>query len=89
MIPFRSTFELLFPWVMLVALIFVSWIYVLIPSARKRYEWLTWRFLRAKNNEQKQFENALALAVFLLIALTSTTPLIFALVPGLMAYEKA
>jgi hypothetical protein len=85
---FRAVFELLFPWLILASLSVVSWIYVLKPSARRRYEWLTWRCLRAKNKEQKELENALALAVFLITALTSTTILLFVLILARIIHER-
>lgn len=89
MTPVRATFELLFPWLILSLLSLVSWIYVLLPSARRKYEWLTWRCLRAKNEEQRDLENSLALAVFLITALTSTTILLFVLILALIAYLRA
>ena len=85
---FRDAFDLLFPWIILVSLSLFSWIYVLKPSARRRYDWLTWRFLRGKKKEQKEFENGLDLAVFLIAALASTTVLVFILIFGLVAYLK-
>lgn len=84
----RAVFELLFPWMILASLSLVSWIYVLKPSARRRYAWLTWRCLRAKNKDKRELENALALAVFLITALTSTTMLLFVVILGLVAYVR-
>lgn len=86
---FRAAFELLFPWLILASLSLVSWIYVLKPSARRRYEWLTWPCLRAKNKEQKELENTIALVVFLITALISTTMLVFVLILSLMAHVRA
>ncbi len=81
-----ASLEMLFPFIVLICLSLICWIYLLIPSARKWYSWGRWPCLRPRNKEQKELEHALAMAVALIMALTFTTLLIFVLIFGVISY---
>jgi hypothetical protein len=81
-----DTFELAFPFAVLILVSVFSWIFVLFPSSREKYYFfLTWRFLRSAKN--KNISEALALACALIGALMSTLILVFAIVVAL--FQKA
>ena len=79
-------FELVLAFLVLVCLSLVSWIYLLKPSARKWYTWGTWRSLRPRNKEEKALEHSISLAIAIIMALVSTTILIFVLIFGAISY---
>jgi len=79
---FGLTIDSLFALFVLGFICAISWIFVLKPSARAKFSVLTWRFLQHK--EQAQMNEALALALYLIAALTSSTILIAILVVTLV-----